>query len=71
MSLDGLRVQHARLDTAAGVARQVLAEVDLACSRFRAIREMRDLLGETSRAVQESNAEYQAADRRGAASFEG
>lgn len=35
-----------------------------------AIGEMRDLLAETGRAVQESNAEYQAADRRGAASFD-
>ncbi len=36
----------------------------------RSILEMRDLLAETGRAVQESNAEYQAADRRGAASFD-
>ena len=34
----------------------------------RAIREMRDLLDETGRTVQQSNAEYRAADLRGAAS---
>jgi early secretory antigenic target protein ESAT-6 len=36
----------------------------------RAIAEMRDLLDETGRSVRQSNLEYQAADRRGAASFE-
>ena len=36
----------------------------------RAIREMRDLLDETGRAVLQSNAEYKAADQRGAASFD-
>ena len=36
-----------------------------------AILEMKDLLDETSRNVQQSNAEYMAADRRGAASFGG
>ena len=98
MSLDGLRVQHARLDTAAQDLHRTVTDMDdrllrlehelaplrsdwtgtaqqayqVAKARWdRAIREMRDLLGETSRAVQESNAEYQAADRRGAASFEG
>jgi 6 kDa early secretory antigenic target len=35
----------------------------------QAILEMRDLLGETSRTVTRSNAEYRAADQRGAASF--
>lgn len=35
-----------------------------------AITEMRDLLDETSRAIIESNAEYKAADQRGAASFD-
>ncbi len=35
-----------------------------------AINEMRDLLEVTSRSVQESNDEYRAADRRGAASFD-
>jgi 6 kDa early secretory antigenic target len=36
----------------------------------RAIAEMRDLLDETGRSVRQSNLEYQAADRRGAAAFE-
>jgi 6 kDa early secretory antigenic target len=36
-----------------------------------AISEMKDLLDQTSRHVQASNAEYIAADRRGAASFGG
>jgi early secretory antigenic target protein ESAT-6 len=36
----------------------------------RAIAEMRDLLDETGRSVRQSNLEYQAADRRGAASFD-
>lgn len=35
-----------------------------------ALQEMRALLDETSRTVHQSNAEYQAADRRGAAAFE-
>jgi ESAT-6 family protein len=35
-----------------------------------AIQEMRNLLDETSRTVQQSNAEYRAADQRGAASFD-
>jgi early secretory antigenic target protein ESAT-6 len=36
----------------------------------RALKEMRDLLDETSRTVHQSNAEYRAADQRGASSFE-
>ncbi|QZY29332.1 WXG100 family type VII secretion target [Nocardioides coralli] len=35
-----------------------------------AIEEMRNLLDDTSRTVHQSNAEYRAADQRGAASFE-
>lgn len=35
-----------------------------------AVTEMRDLLGQTSRTVQQSNVEYQAADARGAAAFD-
>ena len=35
-----------------------------------AIQEMRDLLAESQRTVSESNAEYLAADRRGAAQFD-
>ncbi len=34
-----------------------------------ALREMRDLLDATSRTVSQSNADYRAADRRGASSF--
>jgi len=37
----------------------------------RAMQEMRDLLAQTSVAVHQSNADYQAADRRGAAAFGG
>lgn len=36
----------------------------------RAIQEMRDLLDESHRTVHQSNAEYQAVDRRGAARFD-
>jgi early secretory antigenic target protein ESAT-6 len=35
-----------------------------------AIQEMRDLLDKSSQTVSQSNAEYQAADKRGAAQFE-
>ena len=35
-----------------------------------AMQEMRDLLQQTSTTVQQSNADYQAADQRGAASFD-
>ncbi len=35
-----------------------------------AIQEMRDLLDESHQTVYQSNAEYQAADKRGAAAFE-
>ena len=35
-----------------------------------AIAEMRDLLGQTSQTVQQSNAEYKLADPRGAAAFD-
>ena len=35
-----------------------------------AIQQMRDLLDDTSRTVRQSNAEYRAADQRGAASFD-
>lgn len=35
-----------------------------------AIQEMRNLLDETSKTVQQSNADYKAADQRGAAAFD-
>ena len=47
-----------------------LAYVQAKATWDRAIQEMRDLLDESHRAVNESNAEYQAVDRRGAARFE-
>jgi len=98
MNLDGLRVNHAGLDTAAEDMRRTVRDIDdrlnrleqelaplrndwagsaqqayrVAKSRWdRAIQEMRDLLDETSRTVQQSNADYRAADLRGAASFGG
>lgn len=37
----------------------------------RAVHEMKDLLAETQAAVTQSNLDYQAADRRGAAQFGG
>jgi early secretory antigenic target protein ESAT-6 len=96
MSLDGLRVNHAGLDTAADDLRRTVNDIDGRLNRLeqelaplrsdwsgnaqqaylgakarwdRAIGEMRDLLAETGRGVLQSNAEYQAADQRGAASF--
>lgn len=97
MNLDGLRVNHAGLDTAAEDMYRTVKDIDDRLNRLeqelaplrsdwtgsaqqaylsakarwdRSILEMRDLLAETGRAVQESNAEYQAADRRGAAAFD-
>lgn len=97
MSLDGLRVNHAGLDTAADDLRRTVNAIDDRLNRLeqelaplrsdwsgnaqqaylgararwdRAIREMRDLLDETGLAVLQSNAEYKAADQRGAASFD-
>lgn len=97
MSLDGLRVNHAGLDTAADDLRHTVNDIDDRLHRLeqelaplrcdwsgnaqqaylgakarwdRAIGEMRDLLDETGRTVLQSNAAYQAADRRGAASFD-
>jgi early secretory antigenic target protein ESAT-6 len=97
MSLDGLRVNHAGLDTAADDLRRTVNDIDDRLNRLeqelaplrsdwsgnaqraylgakarwdRSIGEMRDLLDETGRSVLQSNAEYQAADQRGAASFD-
>jgi WXG100 family type VII secretion target len=96
MSLDGLRVNHAGLDTAADDLRRTVNDIDDRLDRLeqelaplrsdwsgnaqqayldakarwdRAIGEMRDLLDQTGRTVLQSNAEYRAADQRGAASF--
>ena len=97
MSLDGLRVNHAGLDTAAQDLYTAVKEIDDRMNRLEnelaplksdwtgnaqasyhsakakwdgAIQEMRDLLDQTSTAVNQSNAEYKAADQRGAAAFE-
>lgn len=97
MTLDGLRVNHAGLDTAAEDMSRTVKEIDGRLNRLEqelaplrgqwagnaqqayeaararwdlAIKEMRDLLQETSRTVTQSNAEYRAADQRGAASFD-
>ena len=97
MSLDGLRVNHAGLDTAAEDMYRTVKDIDDRLNRLEqelaplrsdwtgnaqqayttakakwdgAIQEMRNLLDETSKTVMQSNAEYQAADQRGAASFD-
>jgi early secretory antigenic target protein ESAT-6 len=97
MSLDGLYVNHAGLDTAADDLARAVTSIDDRLDRLEgelaplrsdwsgnaqrayevakrtwdgAMQEMRDLLQDTSNAVRQSNAEYKAADRRGAASFD-
>ena len=97
MSLDGLRVNHAGLDTAAADMLRTVKEIDDRLNRLGqelaplrsdwtgsaqqayqiakarwdgAIQEMRNLLDDTSRTVHQSNADYRAADQRGAASFD-
>lgn len=97
MNLDGLRVNHAGLDTAADDLAATVKQIDDRLDRLEhelaplrsdwagsaqqaytsakstwdgAIAEMRNLLAQTSRTVQLSNAEYRAADLRGAASFD-
>ena len=97
MSLDGLRVNHAGLDTAAEDMGRTVKDIDDRLNRLEqelaplrsdwsgsaqqayttakakwdgAIQDMRNLLEETSRTVYQSNAEYKAADQRGAASFD-
>ncbi len=97
MNLDGLRVNHAGLETAAQDLYATVKDIDDRMNRLEselaplksdwigsaqqayevskakwdwAIQEMRDLLDQTSSTVYQSNAEYMAADRRGAASFD-
>jgi early secretory antigenic target protein ESAT-6 len=97
MSLDGLRVNHAGLDTAAQDLMTAVKDIDDRLNRLEselaplrsdwtgnaqlsyqqakakwdtAIQEMKDLLAQTSTTVNQSNAEYKAADQRGAAAFE-
>lgn len=96
MNLDGIRVNHAGLDTAAADLMQAVKKIDDRLNRLEselaplrsdwdgqaqqayhvakgkwdnAITEMRNLLQETSTAVSQSNADYAAADKRGAAAF--
>ncbi len=98
MNLDGIRVNHAALDQAAGDMRQKVKEIDDRLDRLEreleplksdwaghaqtsyqtakakwntAIAEMRDLLTEAHLSVNQSNADYAAADRRGASTFGG
>jgi len=97
MTLDGLRVNHAGLDTAADDLARAVKQIDDRLNRLEselaplrsdwtgnaqqsyvvaktkwdnAMQEMKALLADTSAAVVNSNAEYRAADARGAASFE-
>jgi WXG100 family type VII secretion target len=97
MTLDGLRVNHAGLDTAAEDLAQAVKKIDDRLNRLEnelaplrsdwtgnaqqsyqvakakwdgAMNEMKDLLAQTSTTVHQSNADYKAADQRGAASFD-
>jgi early secretory antigenic target protein ESAT-6 len=97
MSLDGLRVNHAGLDTAAEDLATAVKSIDDRLNRLEselaplrsdwtgnaqnayevakakwdgAMQDMRNLLQDTSNTVHQSNAEYKAADQRGAASFD-
>jgi early secretory antigenic target protein ESAT-6 len=97
MALDGLRVNHAGLDTAAEDLGRAVKQIDDRLNRLEselaplrsdwsgnaqqayvaakakwdnAMNEMKTLLAETSTAVTQSNADYKAADQRGAASFD-
>ena len=97
MTLDGLRVNHAGLDTAAQDLATAVKKIDDRLNRLEqelaplrsdwtgnaqqsyqvaktkwdtAMLEMKKLLQETSNTVHQSNADYKAADQRGAASFE-
>ena len=97
MTLDGLRVNHAGLDTAAEDLGRAVKQIDDRLNRLeselaplrsdwsgnaqvayttakatwdRAMHEMKTLLAQTSATVSQSNAEYKAADQRGAASFD-
>ncbi|MBC9734245.1 WXG100 family type VII secretion target [Nocardioides marmotae] len=98
MNLDGIRVNHAGLDTAAADLMQAVKNIDDRLNRLEselaplrsdwdgqaqqayhvakqkwdgAITEMRNILTQTSQAVSQSNTDYAAADKRGAASFGG
>jgi len=98
MNLDGIRVNHAGLDTAAADLMQAVKAIDDRLNRLEnelaplrsdwegqaqaayhvakqkwdtAMAEMGAILQQTSQAVSQSNQDYAAADRRGAASFGG
>ncbi len=97
MTLDGLRVNHAGLDTAAEDLSTTVKRIDDRLNRLEselaplrsdwsgnaqqayvvakskwdtAMNEMKELLAQTSTTVHQSNADYKAADARGAASFD-
>ncbi len=97
MSLDGLRVNHGELDTAAQNMYQTVQRMDESLNNLEkdiandvatwsgqqqeayrvskaawdfAMQEMKDLLDESHKTVYQSNAEYMAADKRGAGRFE-
>ncbi|MFC7505889.1 WXG100 family type VII secretion target [Nocardioides sp. CPCC 206347] len=97
MSLDGLRVNHGELDTAAQNMYTTVQRMDESLNNLEkdiandvatwsgnqqeayrtakaawdwAMQEMRDLLDESHKTVYQSNAEYMAADKRGAGRFE-
>ena len=97
MTLDGLRVNHAGLDTAADDLARAVKQIDDRLNRLEselaplrsdwtgnaqqayttakakwdaAMQEMKTLLADTSATVTQSNQEYMAADKRGAASFD-
>ena len=97
MSFEGLRVNHAGLDTAAADLQATVAQIDDRLNRLEselaplrsdwtgqaqeaytaakarwdwAIAEMKDLLAQTGTSVTQSNADYRAADQRGAAAFD-
>jgi len=97
MTMDGLRVNHAGLDTAAEDLGRAVKQIDDRLNRLEgelaplrsdwsgsaqqayttakakwdgAMEEMRTLLQDTSNNVHQSNADYKAADQRGAASFD-
>lgn len=97
MELDGIRVNHAGLDTAAADLYKKVQDIDNRLNQLEselaplrnewagnarsaydtaklkwdtAIQDMKNLLDETSKTVTQSNADYAAADARGAQAFQ-